>query len=109
MTEQNQEYNKRFVFRLSLLTLRKLKEHCAEHEIPSKSLVIRRAISSFNESQVPVEVAKTWKLLCPRGSEMVSVWVEKEMVAAAKLRASDNKMSLNQYVERALKSTLSVS
>lgn len=106
MSHEDDKQNTRFVFRISLPTLRKLKEHCSTYDNRSQSVVIRRAIASANDSLATAEDAKTWKLLCPRGADMVSVWADKDLVAGAKERAKQSNISLNQYIERALKSFL---
>lgn len=96
---------KRFVFRLSRSTLRSLQSYCNSSGV-TQSEVIRNTVAQFNEVSAVTGKMDTWKLLCPKGAEMTSVWAEPGLIASAKHRAASNEISLNHYIEIALKSTL---
>ncbi|GAB3645125.1 hypothetical protein [Ramlibacter alkalitolerans] len=105
MCETVIDEKKRHVFRLSRQTLKALAQYCSAGDV-TKSDVLRHAITYFNESSQAVEKAKTWKLLCPRGADTISMWTDPEMIQVAKARADSHNISLNHYVELAVRSSL---
>lgn len=99
---------KRFVFRLSVPTVKLLRAYCQGRLHGQQSRTIRKAVAAFNElGTLPVS-PRTWKLNSPRGAQTVSVWAPVELVDEAMKNAEKHNMSLNSYVEASIRSMLSI-
>jgi hypothetical protein len=99
---------RRYVFRLSVPTLKLLKAFCQGRMHGQQSRTIRKAMELFNQSETAQLSVRTWKLNSPRGASTVSVWAPVELVEAANARAEACNVSLNHYVEIAIRSMLSI-